>query len=113
LPPSLSRSDDDLDEKAEPRADALCMVLRRLDWGRRRRGLFQQNQPIPEFTSMSAFGAGCVETRGRSIAIEQVNRSRPFRGAASFDFEVELKNIILVALQDFEFSHGLGVQQTS
>jgi hypothetical protein len=28
--------------------------------------------------------------------------------ASPFNFEVELKNFILVALQDFEFSHGLG-----
>jgi hypothetical protein len=33
---------------------------------------------------------------------------RGARIAGPFDFEVELKNIILVVLQDFEFSHTLG-----
>src|SRR2546425_10483038 len=28
--------------------------------------------------------------------------------ASAFNFEIEIKNIILVALRTFEFSHGLG-----
>jgi hypothetical protein len=61
-------------------------------------------------------GPGCPKTRGRSIKVEQVNRSRPFRGARiaiQFNFEVELQYIILVALQDFEFSHSLGQKRPS
>jgi hypothetical protein len=60
---------------------------------------------------MSQMGPGCVKTRGSSIPIEQVSRSRPFQNvciASPLNFEVELKNILLVALQNFEFSHSLG-----
>jgi hypothetical protein len=32
--------------------------------------------------------------------------------ASAFNFEIEIKNIILVALRAFEFSHGLGHEQT-
>jgi hypothetical protein len=52
-----------------------------------------------------------VKTRERSISIEQVSRSKAFevpRMASPFDFGLEHKNIILVALLDFEFSHSLG-----
>jgi hypothetical protein len=35
------------------------------------------------------------------------------RIANPFNFEVELKNILLVALQDFEFSHSLDPKRTS
>jgi len=33
--------------------------------------------------------------------------------ASAFNFEIEIKNIILVALRTLEFSHGLDPQQTS
>jgi hypothetical protein len=33
--------------------------------------------------------------------------------ASPFDFGLKHKNIILVALLDFEFSHSLGQKQTS
>jgi hypothetical protein len=32
--------------------------------------------------------------------------------ASPFDFEIELKNIILVALRVFDFSHSLGQERT-
>ena len=31
---------------------------------------------------------------------------------SAFNFEIEIKNIILVALRTFEFSHGLGRKRT-
>jgi hypothetical protein len=34
------------------------------------------------------------------------------RIASAFNFEAELKNIILIALRDFEFSHSLDPKQT-
>src|SRR6266849_10122987 len=33
--------------------------------------------------------------------------------ASAFNFEIEIKNIILVALRTFEFSHGLGQKRKS
>jgi hypothetical protein len=33
--------------------------------------------------------------------------------ASAFNFEIEIKNIILVALRTFEFSHGLDPNRTS
>jgi hypothetical protein len=48
------------------------------------------------------------------IAKEQINRSRPFEmralQARSIS-KVEHENVILVALQDFEFSYSLGQKQ--
>ena len=58
----------------------------------------------------AAHGLDCVKTRERSISTGQVSRSKVFevpRMASPFDFVLEHKNIILVALLDFEFSHGL------
>jgi hypothetical protein len=43
--------------------------------------------------AMSATGQGCVTTRGRAIAIEQVNRSRPFRGTASRARSISKSNL--------------------
>jgi len=41
-----------------------------------------------------------VKTRRRSIAMEQVTRSRPFMCPRNaFNFEIEIKNIILVAFR--------------
>jgi hypothetical protein len=49
--------------------------------------------------------------RSRSIAIEQVIRFKTgldARIAVPINLEIEPKNIILVALRVFEFSHNLG-----
>jgi hypothetical protein len=60
---------------------------------------------------MSEVGLGCVKTRRRSIAIEEIIRPRPLlvaQLASEFNLEVELKNIILVAFRFFEFLHSQG-----
>ena len=60
-------------------------------------------------------GPGCVKTRK---AINRVRTSYSFKTvscahiASAFNFEIEIKNIILVALRTFEFSHGLDPQRT-
>ena len=65
---------------------------------------------------MSQLGPGCVKARGRASAIEQVSRSRSLSVLAlqaPFNFNAEQKNMILVALRDFEFSHSLDQKLTS
>jgi hypothetical protein len=78
----------------------------------RKNGRMQAKFPS---SAMSGLGPGCVKTRGSSIGIEQVSLFKTVssaRIASPFNFEVELKNIILVALRDFEFSHSLGQKRT-
>ena len=61
--------------------------------------------------AMSQMGPGCVKTPRRSIAIRTSYSFKTGLGpspASLFNFEVELKNIILVEFRVFEFSHSLG-----
>ena len=62
----------------------------------------------------SPSGLGCAKTRKRSIAIEQLIVQIAFGAhiAMAFNFEVKRKNIILVPLRTFEFSHRLGPERT-
>jgi hypothetical protein len=57
--------------------------------------------------AISALGLGCVKTRRRSIAIEEIIRPRPIWSpdlqANSTYLEVERNNIILFAFRFFEF----------
>jgi hypothetical protein len=60
---------------------------------------------------MSVMGLGCVKTRRRSIATEEVIRSKTVsvaQRASGFNLEIELKNIILRRVSIFEFSHSQG-----
>ena len=59
-------------------------------------------------------GPGCVKSRRRLIAIEQLFVQGAFGAhtTSPFNFEIEPENIILVALRLFEFPHGLGQLRT-
>jgi hypothetical protein len=64
---------------------------------------------------MSELGLGCVKTRRRSIAIEEVYSSKTVlvaQRASGFNLEIELKNIILRRVSIFEFLHSQGQKVT-
>ena len=95
----------------------------------RQRGwkLYSFHAPRSNASSMKGCGSsGCrrAEVRSGSRLCENakaINRDRTSYSfktvscahiASAFNFEIEIKNIVLVALRTFEFSHRLGHEQT-
>jgi hypothetical protein len=57
------------------------------------RGALSNERPYRVICAASAHGPGCVKTRGRSIAIEQISRSRLFEVLASQAHSISKSNL--------------------